>query len=262
MSASLPSIQDLGRHHRALSDAHARIDAARMAGDARAKDITETAADIWLDRCSAIEELILTMPSATLGDVAVQLQAALAILDREYDGEWPQTARALASQMRRVLVSTAAVTSHHAGVNPAMMGFFNLPAILRHEYPPELLVGFGEISSEPPQSSEPDAELIAIATDYAAANAEIQKLEKGTREDTEEDFVPLDQRRYAARERAIELVARSPAALRAKASIYLGELDLLHVRPSGVAENRDTFEQLADSIARDVLAHTALATEP
>jgi hypothetical protein len=95
-----------------------------------------------------------------------------------------------------------------------------------------------------------DVELRRIAADYYEdANAAIRRLERGGSVEKGDDvFAPLDARRYTARERATELSAASPAGLRAKAAIYLGELDLMY---SVTLETRDSLELLADSIARD-----------
>lgn len=103
-------------------------------------------------------------------------------------------------------------------------------------------------------ASDADAELIALAANYAEANAEIRRLEANKDEADAMAYVPLDARRYAARETAADLTAATLAGLKAKAAIYLGEIDLMFGKPDGETRDRDTTDLLADSIARDVLA--------
>lgn len=91
-----------------------------------------------------------------------------------------------------------------------------------------------------------DAELIALAADYAAANTEIRRLEANG-EKRDESFKPLDERRSTALQRATALPATSLAGMRAKAEIYLGEVAFQRV------DDRDEVEILADSLARDLL---------
>ena len=161
----LPSILDLGRHHCVLSVARDRIDAANIAGDSDAAKAYPAANCIWLGRYLGIVELILTMPAATLADAAVQLQAALAWLDSEYDDEWPPDAREMKTRIRPVLVSTAIVTTRAANVDPKMMGFADLADIHRREFPPAL-IGGNRPGCDRQRVSAPagpaDAELIAL----------------------------------------------------------------------------------------------------
>ncbi len=104
-----------------------------------------------------------------------------------------------------------------------------------------------------PKTEDADAELIALAADYAAVNAEIRRLEADPADDPEIDYEPLDARRYAAREKAAEQSAATPAGLSTKASIYLGEIDLMFGGEDVIPRDCDTTDFLADSIARDVL---------
>jgi len=161
----LPSILDLGCHYRAIADAWNQIDEAKIAGDADAADIRHCAEDLWLERYAAIVDLILTMPAVTLADAAVQLQAALAWLDGEYADEWPQEAQTLVRRLRRILVSTALVTSRAADVSPAMMGFPSLAKKHRGEFPPALLDGGRaalQPTPDPPVADTRDAGVIAL----------------------------------------------------------------------------------------------------
>jgi hypothetical protein len=97
-----------------------------------------------------------------------------------------------------------------------------------------------------------DAELIALATEYAAATAETHRLQaaKSTPDDA---LKPLDDRRHAARERATALAATTQAGLQAKARLYLTEIDLTYGTRAPESHDTDGLDMLADSIVRDIV---------
>jgi hypothetical protein len=246
----LPSILDLGRHYQAISAAHDGIDAAEIAGDFEAAKIAAVADGLWLDRDTAIVELILTMPAVALADASVQLLAALEWVDGNYVDEWPQEAKELVKRVRRVLVSTALVTSRAAGIDPAMMGFSDLGSIHRGEFPPALLNSDEKATmAAPSPTDDPDAELIEVAADYAAAAKETRRLD-ASKDTPDEAYEPLDKRRWAARAQAAELPATTLFGLRAKALIYATEIDL--GKPN---RDQNSLGLLAESISRDILCN-------
>jgi hypothetical protein len=110
---------------------------------------------------------------------------------------------------------------------------------------------YGETTTKP--AVTPDRELVSLAADYADASAQIRRLEGDPQEAPDEMFKPLDLRRYAARDRAAELTNTTTAGLQAKASIYLGEIDLIYQRRGETTDGRDSLELLADTIARIIL---------
>lgn len=115
------------------------------------------------------------------------------------------------------------------------------------------MVAPAAVTASPGGAGGDDAELIALAADYAAAVKEIRRL--GALDDAvpDEAFEPLDDRRYAAIERATELAAVTAAGLRAKASILVGEVDLYY---AGLPD-LDRRELLAHSLGRDVVGRAA-----
>jgi hypothetical protein len=91
-----------------------------------------------------------------------------------------------------------------------------------------------------------EVKLLGAATDHAAVSAEIRRLEAaGVKCD--EAFALLDKRRFGARARATALAASTPAAIRVKAEIFLGEIDFCPGR------EHDSLDDLAISLARDLV---------
>jgi hypothetical protein len=100
-------------------------------------------------------------------------------------------------------------------------------------------------------AAEPDAELIALAAAIRANNATIRRLEAMPEEHPDDVYEPLDKVRFDTIDRSGDLTATTLAGLRAKALIYLEELDL-----TGEAAVLDRTEHLGYTLAQDLAAFT------
>jgi hypothetical protein len=94
---------------------------------------------------------------------------------------------------------------------------------------------------------EPDAELIALAATLRANNAAIRRLEAMAEYHPDDAYDQLDKVRFDAIARSGDLTATTLAGLRAKAAIYLEEIDLTEK-----AAGFDSTEYLAYTLAKDL----------
>jgi hypothetical protein len=117
----LPPIIDLGRQHRALSDAHDRLDRASNSASGRQEMSLEASMVTIDERCEALKRLALTRAAVSLGDATVQAAFAFEELNivTRWDVDNPLPPHQLLRTLRTVraaLSSILAVLASEAGV--------------------------------------------------------------------------------------------------------------------------------------------------